>query len=258
MHPPTPQPKLLVFTLGPEAESRRRRLVPEALRSAEIDLRRQCLERILEAGRQAGYRLEISSPIDPETRRDRLRHVPQREGSFGVRLRRALDDSLRDGSGPVVVVGTDVPDLSAGHLARALDALGNDPDRVVVGPSPDGGFYLLATHRPIEGLDSAVSWCCAATLRTLLDTLAAAGRPVVLLEPLTDLDGPADLERWLARSRRSSRSPLGRRWRTVLTPILRLLALRRRPWADDDTPRLFPGFLAPVPARGPPAHPFAV
>lgn len=153
-----------------------------------------------------------------------------------------------------MVVGTDVPDLSARHLERTLEALGDDPDRVVVGPSPDGGFYLLATRRPIEGLASAVSWCCAATLRTLLETLAAAGRPVVLLEALTDLDRPADLERWLA----SHRGTPDRSWHAVLAPIRRHLANRRRPRIHRGARRLRPGLLLSTPARGPPLHPTAV
>lgn len=256
MTPSQTQPTLLVFTLGAEAESRRHRLVPESFRSAEVALRRECLERTLEAGRQAGFRLEISSPLDLDllgASSRGLRHLPQRGRSFGARLDRALADSLRDQSGPVVVVGTDVPELSSRHLERALDALGDDPDRVVLGPSEDGGFYLLATRRPIEGLASAVSWCCAATLRTLLDTLAAAGRPVVLLEALTDLDRPADLERWLA-----GRRPGDGGWHPVLRTIRRLLVRRRRPRITRHLPRLSPGVLPAIPARGPPSHALTV
>jgi len=252
MHRPHPQPTLLVFTLGADAEARRRRLLPERCRDAEVALRHTCLERVLAMGRRAGCRLEVSSPRPPETLGVELGrevdHRPQEEGSFGARLDHALSDCLARHDGPVVVVGTDVPGLAARHLEEALARLGDDPDRVVIGPSPDGGFYLLAAHRPIEGLDSAVSWCCAATLETLLDTLAAAGRPVTLLEPLIDLDRPADLERWLA-DRDGAPDP---GWQAVLAVLRRLLAALRRPLIPRGSPVPRPGLALAAPGRSPP------
>lgn len=248
-----------MFTLGAEAESRRHRLLPERWGSAEVALRRHCLERVLAAGREAGCRIEVSSPQAPErlgASEDPgihdlrgIHHRPQQDGSFGNRLDCALSHALRQAHGPVAVVGTDVPGLSARHLREAFEALGDDPDRVAIGPSPDGGFYLLAARRPIEGLGSAVAWCCGATLETLLDALAAAGRPVVLLEPLADLDRPADLDRWLAQA------PQDPTWRPVVAALLRLLARLRRPWLRLELPALPAGFTVAAPSRGPPALP---
>lgn len=242
-----------MFTLGAEAESRRNRLLPERWGSSEVALRRRCLERVLAAGRETGCRIEVSSPQPLEcfgaAEDTGIHHLPQRDGSFGSRLDRALSHTLLRAQGPVAVVGSDVPGLSAGHLRQAFEALGDDPDRVAIGPSPDGGFYLLATHRPIEGLGSAVAWCCTTTLETLLDTLAAAGRPVVLLEPLADLDRPADLDRWLAAAPRDAI------WRPVVTALLRLLARLRRPWLHPEPPALHAGFTYTAPSRGPPALP---
>lgn len=252
MTDPHPQPTLLVFTLGADAESRRHRLLPERCRGAEVGLRRGCLDRVLTAGRRAGCALEVSSPrsletlgVDPDPD---VGHRPQRGGSFGARLDRALSECLERRRGPVVVVGTDVPGLTARHLEDALARLGDDRDRVVIGPSPDGGFYLLATHRPIDGLGSAVSWCSGATLETLLEALADAGRPVVLLEPLTDLDRPADLERWLA----GRTGALDEGWHAAVEPLRRLLAVLRRPRVHRDSPVPRPGLRLAAPGRSPP------
>jgi len=237
---------LLIFTLGAKAESRRRRLLPERWQEMEVDLRNACWEAAVAAGRESGCRIEVSCPHDLDLEAD-VRLSTQSTGSFGSRLDQAFSDCLERHGGPVVVVGTDVPGLTPAHIRQALDRLAEEPERVVLGPSPDGGFYLLAAARPIEGLASTVSWCCRSTLATLLRSLAAAGRSVVLLEPLRDLDRPADLERWLA-------APPDERpgWSALLTPLRLLLAARRRPSLDPGRPRRLGGFCPAMPARGPP------
>ena len=175
-------PSLLVFTLGAARDTERRRLLPARLRPLEMGVREACLEAALDAGRACGCRLEVCSPSPLDLPGD-VRYVAQEGTGFGPRLERAWGEAFGHGEGPVLVVGTDVPGLAARHLASALESLAGDPDRVVLGPSPDGGFYLLAASRPIPGLGAATRWCRHETLRALMRALQAAGRPVTLLEP---------------------------------------------------------------------------
>ncbi len=137
---------LLVFTLGAHCESRRRKLLPPAQKTVEDSLHQACLDSALAAGRAAGLRLEVSSPLELVLPAD----VDRRQQSgpdFGSRLSSALERTFAEQDGPVVLVGSDVPDLEARHLCRTLEVLDEDPDSVVIGPSPDGGFYLLAAAR---------------------------------------------------------------------------------------------------------------
>lgn len=247
------QATLLVFTLGASAESRRRRLLPGRRRDAEVGFRRACLDSALAAGRSAGCRLEVSCPR-PLDLPDDVAHVPQTGNRFGARLDRAMRASMARGPGPVVVVGTDVPGLEEGHVTGALAALEDDPDRVVLGPSPDGGVYLVAASRPIEGLADDVRWCTGNTSATLRRVLEAAGRRVTLLDPLCDLDRPADLVRWLAAVRSIGIRGIS----TVLRPWLRTLwsvlsDLCRPPATPARIPvRSVP--RSPHPVRGPPGR----
>src|SRR4051812_23555034 len=142
----TSSPTLLVFTLGAARESERRALVPAPLRELEVGMRTACLDSVLDAGRACGCRLEVSSPGEIQGLPADARRVPQGGTGFGPRLEAAMRAAFAGfpgGAGPLVVVGTDVPGLAAAHLARALSLLEEDADRVVLGPSPDGGFYLL-------------------------------------------------------------------------------------------------------------------
>jgi 2-phospho-L-lactate guanylyltransferase (CobY/MobA/RfbA family) len=189
-------PTLLVFTLGAARESARRRLAPAGLQRMETALRQACFDAALAAGRACGCRLAVCSP-----ERGRLpkgvEHLPQRGDDFGTRLEGACAAVGRR-RGPLVVVGTDVPGLADRHLREALDLLAGDPRRVVLGPSPDGGVYLLAAAAALPPLGE-VRWCRPTTLADLTRILVAAGREVVLLEPLADLDRPADLDRYLSQ-----------------------------------------------------------
>jgi hypothetical protein len=243
---PTSSPTLLVFTLGATRESARRPLVPAALKELEIELRQECLTAALAAGRACGCRLEVASPT-PLALPDDARNVPQQGRDFGARLERAMADAFARGAGPLLIVGTDVPGLSSHHLDGALSLLDEDPERVVIGPSPDGGFYLLASHRPVENLAGAARWCRRETLRDLLRALRSAGRPVVLLAPLTDLDRPADLERWLAVSTSDAR------WHRPTARLRSALARWLRPVGLPSPGRLRASLVPVLAGRAPPA-----
>jgi uncharacterized protein len=238
------RPTLLVFTRGPGAEVRRRRLLPGRHSEAERALYEACLGAALSAGREAGCRLVVSSPVDLALPAD-VERFEQRGRTFGERLAAALESA---GPGPVVVVGADVPDLTARPIERALAELAADPNRAVVGPSPDGGFYLLAVARPLAGLLGRVRFGRKDTAASLEQSLAAAGFSVSrLAHRLTDLDHAADLSGWLARPGATDS------WLTQLRGALReLLAALARPESEPDrrVPRLV--LASSAAPRGPP------
>jgi hypothetical protein len=246
MRLPGSTPTLLIFTLGAPAECARRRLLPGG-QVLENELWERCLAAALQAGRSSRCRLEVCSPA-PLDLPGGTHGVPQPAGSFGQRLEQSVLDSFSRGAGPLVVVGADVPGLAARHVARALVALAADPDSVVLGPSPDGGFYLLACGRPIAGLAGATRWRRHDTLRGLIRSLRAAGRPVVLLEPLLDLDHRADLEQWLAGSPAGDES-----WRGLKRSLGSLLAGQCRPPAPGRVGRPRPAQPVRSSGRAPPA-----
>lgn len=232
---------LLVFTLGASWETRRRKLLPAGWNQAERALHRACLDETLAAGRASGCRLVVSSPRALELPTD-VERLPQTGKSFGVRLQHAFSAAQAMKAGPVVLVGSDVPGLTAAHLHRTFDLLARDPARVVIGPSPDGGIYLLAANRPIADSLPGVRWCCDSTLRSLKRVLRREGYRVCLLPPLRDLDRQADLEAWLAQGGAADLlAAASARWQGLLRWLIDALRERRRP--------LTPA-LAPVPRRG--------
>lgn len=245
----SPPTNLLVLTLGERHESRRRRLLPRAWRPLEQRLHRACLDNVLDAGRRAGYRLAVSAPSPLEVAHDVVLRR-QRGRTFGARLRHAFGEALAAG-GPVVLVGSDIPGLDTELLDRTHRLLAENPNRVVVGPSPDGGFYLLASGLPIDDVLGEVRWRSRSTFSSLERALRRRGHELVLLPALADLDHRSDLESWLALGP----CGVGRSWRTLRSELVALLRLLTEPGLPPTLPRVSARHTSPTLVRGPPLAP---
>jgi len=119
------------------------------------------------------------------------RVIGQGRGDLGRRMDRAMRVLP---PGPAVIVGTDIPDLCAAHVARGFRALG-DHD-AVFGPAADGGYWLVGLRRSprVPEAFTGVRW---SSQHALADTLAnLAGLEVAFLETLDDVDDSAALARW--------------------------------------------------------------
>ncbi|MBF5043695.1 glycosyltransferase [Aggregicoccus sp. 17bor-14] len=118
---------------------------------------------------------------------------PQGEGALGARLERVLARALAQRPF-AMALGADSPGLPAAHLARAR-ALLAEAD-AVLGPSEDGGFYLLGLRRALPpGALEGLPWSAPDTLACTEQRLRALGLRVARAEPWFDVDTPHDLER---------------------------------------------------------------
>ena len=120
----------------------------------------------------------------------------QGEGDLGDRIRLAFGETFARGAERVVVVGSDCPRLTAGHLRDALARL--DEVDVVLGPADDGGYYLVAlgrdaSKRSVPVLFSNVAWGTDAVLESTLAICEEHGLSSALLERLPDVDRPEDI-----------------------------------------------------------------
>ena len=239
-------PTLLIFTRGPRCEGERRRLLPASLQHAEIELHRHGLLRLLRIGRRLGLRPVVASSVPLELPAD-VEQIRQCGDSFSARLCSSLTESTRRyPQAPIVLVGTDSPDLGPEHLRQALAWLAESPTDTVVGPARDGGFYLLASRLPLERVLAEVQWCRSDTLETLEQALRRQGMPCRRLGSLIDLDHASDLEVWLSRKRFAT----GCAWIGYL--LRSLLSQRRRPRVQLLRPWPSPALPATAAPRGPP------
>ena len=113
----------------------------------------------------------------------------QPDGDLGARILAAVEAA----KGPVLVIGTDCPSLTAGHLRSVAEVL-HGYDAALI-PAEDGGYVLIGLRRPQPALFSGISWggsTVAAETRWLMSAHALTWRE---LPALWDVDAPDDVER---------------------------------------------------------------
>lgn len=114
----------------------------------------------------------------------------QGEGNLGERIERVVMRGIEQ-SVSVMAIGADTPAFTATHLRTALECLKSH--EAVLGPSIDGGFYLVGLRRCPRGLFSSIPWSTAETCQALRERLRQHDFSVAELEPLFDVDTPADI-----------------------------------------------------------------
>jgi rSAM/selenodomain-associated transferase 1 len=121
---------------------------------------------------------------------------PQKGRDLGERIYNIFDYLLKiKGYGRAAVIGTDSPDLPLEYIKKAFRELEGleGGGGLVVGPTKDGGYYLISMDRltrvPFEG----ISWSTEKVLDQTLKKARENGLPVRLLEPWYDVDTVGDL-----------------------------------------------------------------
>lgn len=115
---------------------------------------------------------------------------PQVEGDLGQRMTASMQLAFERGAQKVVLIGTDCPQLTVEIVRQAFDELDNKD--LVLGPSLDGGYYLIGMKAPQFHVMEDIPWSTEAVLSETMKK--AQGLKVGLLPELMDLDTPEDLE----------------------------------------------------------------
>lgn len=120
-------------------------------------------------------------------------HAFEQQGkTIGQRMNHALKFVFAKGYEKVVLTGSDIPNLNARTIQSALDQIQD----VVIGPSSDGGYYLIGSRCGIDLtpiFETNIAWGKNEVLKATLQRLTAYN--VALLSPLQDIDYPSDLKR---------------------------------------------------------------
>ncbi|MEK9559985.1 MAG: TIGR04282 family arsenosugar biosynthesis glycosyltransferase [Flavobacteriaceae bacterium] len=122
---------------------------------------------------------------DPKTK-----FVIQQGENLGQRMIAAFKKLFKNHQS-VVLIGCDLPDLTSALIAKAFDALQSND--VVIGPSCDGGYYLIGLNKETPDLFKEVSWSTEKVLNQTLEKAKRLLLKVQLLDQLRDIDTLEDL-----------------------------------------------------------------
>lgn len=124
-----------------------------------------------------------------------LELIPQGRGDLGERMGQAFQQLFARGHTPAIIIGGDLPTLPLSRLRAAFLALEQKP--VVLGPSLDGGYYLIGLQASQPELFEGVVWGTPQVLEQTVCRLNRLGLEAECLEPWYDVDTVDDL-RFLA------------------------------------------------------------
>lgn len=146
---------------------------------------------------------------------DGMRVARQQGSGLGARMLRAFVEAFATGAERVVVIGTDHPTLPDAYITLAFDQLA-DPMTAVLGPSDDGGYYLLGLNDLAPDLFD-MDYSHERVFEDTLRRTAGAGLSPVVLPPHYDVDDGDTLVRLIEEWR--SGADIGTRTAAVLRTL---------------------------------------
>ena len=151
--PASNRDRLIIFSRYPRSGTTKTRMIPVMGAEGAAELQRRMTEHTLATAsilaREQPVQIEIhfedSNPVQmkswlgavPEYRR-------QSQGDIGERMQHALSEAFSAGADRTVLIGTDIPDITAEILKKAYGVLENSD--LVLGPAADGGYYLIGAR----------------------------------------------------------------------------------------------------------------
>jgi len=191
---------LVVFVKKPLLGRVKTRLAANIGAVAATAFYRQCLQRVIPPlARDARWRTWLA--VTPDGTRApwpaEVSLLNQGGGDLGRRMQRPMTALP---PGPVVIIGTDVPDITPAHIAQAFRALGRHD--AVFGPAADGGYWLVGLRRRprVPEAFADVRW---SSQQALADTLRNLhGLKIAMLDTLADIDDGATHAAWIRARRR--------------------------------------------------------
>ncbi len=194
---------LIIFTRYPEPGRTKTRLIAAIGAEGAADLHRHMAEHALSLAKgSAAYQdVEIKVYYDGGDQRlfeswlgHDLTYVAQQGDDLGKRMAEAFVETFHESEEPVIIIGTDCPDLTTGVMDEAFRLLSCSD--LVLGPAADGGYYLIGLNHPIPELFEGVHWGTNEVLSKTQAIAHSLGLKVSMLETLNDIDRPEDLVSW--------------------------------------------------------------
>lgn len=189
---------VIIFAKYPASGMAKTRLQPALGIDGTARMARKLLLHSIEQAMAAGFVVNLCvspAPTDPCWQvldlPNTLQWSGQVAGDLGTRLLTASQQALNQYQ-KVLLIGTDCPSLTAQRIQVAAQQL--DRTDAVMIPASDGGYVLLGLTTVHENIFSNITWSTSSVAAVTQQRVEALGWSLAVLEPLHDIDEPADLK----------------------------------------------------------------
>ncbi len=187
-HFPTSKKALIIFTRNPELGKCKTRLAQTIGDEAALTVYKYLLQHTVKITKPvtANKFVFYSENIHKnDIWEDTIFRKKRQEGSnLGLKMRNAFAELFNSGYEKIIIIGSDILDLSTKHISDAFTKL--DSHDVVIGPAQDGGYYLLGMKQLFPDIFENKTWGTATVLKETIKNLQ--NQNLFLLEELNDID----------------------------------------------------------------------
>lgn len=187
---------LIIFVKNPETGKVKSRLAnsigDEKARSVykKLLLKTKDVVKGLDIDKQVCYAEFID--LDDIWENDAFDKTLQCHGDLGERMKNAFQNAFSNSYSKVCLIGSDVMELNEDILTDAFELL--EKSDLVIGPSLDGGYYLIGMKSPKENLFENISWSSSSVLEETIATAVDLKLAYSLLPVLNDIDVIDDIK----------------------------------------------------------------
>ncbi len=149
----------------------------------------------------------------------------QEGNDLGERMDKVFQKALQSSYRSAVIIGSDIPGITATLVNEARQGL--DDHDVVLGPTLDGGYYLIGLREPFPELFADMRWSTNEVFEESEKRVAAAGKKLKVLPTLRDVDTGEDLDSFIQESQNPQCTIFSARTRNVLKELAKRLSHRQ-------------------------------
>ncbi len=190
---------ILLFIKSPEKGKVKTRLAKVIGEDAALDIYKCLVTDTLETLKAGPFALDIcfyppdSGEIVESWLGNEYTYVQQHGRDIGERMKNAFIQIFSDGVAKVLLIGSDIPDMTISSINEAVEAL--DTRDAVIGPTPDGGYYLIGFNRStfLPDIFQGIAWSTGSVFYQTMQILKKSAVSVHVLTRLMDIDTFDDL-----------------------------------------------------------------
>jgi len=193
---------LVIFARHPKSGRVKTRLAKTLGAEKATEFYRLCAEHLFQETEKLPSEIKRYIYYDGMENENRLQawagacfdYVVQAVGSLGHRLENAFSTQFSRGARKVIIVASDVPDISSSIIVEAFRSLDNH--EIVIGPCHDGGYYMIGMKKLHKDIFDGIPWSTSQVYAHTLTNINKLDISLCQLRSLYDIDTEEDLNQW--------------------------------------------------------------